>query len=112
MKEPKIDVKTRTGHYIKPQVVAGGDSTLTVEVEAPYNRESSDTANIAVSGVGAPIGQAVIGAAVIGGSGVVNDKYPLHWRGEVARFLFSTEDDQGPLTISKYTIYYNEYGKA
>ena len=111
MKEPKFSVKTKVGHYIKPQVVAGGDTTLTVEVEAPYNRESTDTAVIGVSGVGAPIGQAVIGTAVIGGSGVVNDKYPLHWRGEVARFLFRTNDTEGPLTISKYTLYYTEAGK-
>ena len=111
MIEPRMDVRTREGHYIKPHVVAGGSTTLTVSVEAPYNTESSDSAVIDVSGAGAPIGQATIGTSIIGGSGVINDKYPLQWRGEVARFLFQTEDDIGPLTLSKYTVYYNQRGR-
>lgn len=111
MKEPTVDVRTRAGHYIKPQVVAGGNVGLTVTAEAPYDRESTDEATIAVSGAGSTIGNAVIGNTTIGQSGVVNVKYPLHWRGEVARFLFETNDTAGPFTLSRYTIYWNEVGR-
>ena len=112
MKEPRVDVKVRAGHYIKPQIVTGGNPDITVSVQAPYNSESTDSTKIAVSGGGSVIGQMVIGTDVIGqGSSVVNIKYPLHWRGEVARFLFENEDDQGPLTISRYTIYWHEQGR-
>jgi hypothetical protein len=110
MKEPKVDVRTREGIYIKPQFVAGGNATITVSVEAPYNRESSDSATFDLTG-GSVIGVAVIGNSTIGGSPVSNQKYPLHWRGETARFTFENEDSIGPVTLSRYTIYWVEKGR-
>lgn len=110
MTEPRVDVKQREGHYVKPQIVAGGAVDLTISVEAPYDRESTDSTTIEVGG-GAIIGTMTIGTAIIGGSGVVNTKLPLHWKGEVARFLFQNEDNKGPLTISRYTLYYIMKGR-
>jgi len=111
MIEPRTDIRQRKGFAVKPQLIVGGSTNVTVDVEAPYNRESSDTAIVSAD-TGLPVvGVAMVGSTIIGGSGVVNQKVPLLWQGEVARFKFTKSDSVGPYTLSRYTVYHTSTGK-
>ena len=111
MTEPRTDVNLREGHYVKPNFVAGGPITYTLSVEAPYDGESRDTVTVAASGTSNSIGVGAVGVAVIGGSGTINDKVSLLWKGEVCRLTVTTEDDQGPDVLSRFSFYYVKKGK-
>ena len=111
MKEPRTDVKLRQGHYLKPQMIAGGNIAYTFSVEAPYDAESTDSFVLNASGAASTIGLAVVGQSQIGGTGVINQKIPLHWKGEAARFRVRTEDALGPDILSRLTVYFNEKGR-
>ena len=109
MAEPKRDIRTKQGRYIKPVISVGQEIDYTLTAEGDFDNESTDTLTTTISGGSAIIGTALI-PFVIGGSPVQNDKYSLRWRGEVARFSFTTNDDKGPDIISRYTLYYNRHG--
>ena len=111
LSEPKVDVKTKQIHYIKPIVDCGNSSiNYTIRAEAGFDAEATDT--VTVSGAaGAGIGSAIIGSAVIGGTSIINQKYPLRVRGERVRIAINTDDQYGPDTISRYTLYFTDHGK-
>ena len=109
--EPKRRVKTRQIHYIKPIIIAGGDITYTARAEGNFDVDSSDQAMITASSASQPIGTFTIGDDQIGGAGIKNVKYPLRVRGEQVRITFTTEDDKGPDTLSRFTLYATVWGK-
>lgn len=109
--EPKKSVRTKQGIYIKPIVDAGDNIDYTIRAESGFDLESEDTITITASGGATPIGLAKIGSTKIGGSSVQNIKHPLRWRGEQVRLTFTTNDQKGPDTVSRYTLYANRYGK-
>ena len=109
--EPKRRVKTRQIHYIKPIIIAGGDITYTVRAEGNFDVDASDVATITASSASQPIGLFTIGEDVIGGAGIKNQKFPLRVRGEQCRITFTTEDAEGPDTLSRFTLYATVWGK-
>lgn len=109
--EPKRRVKIRQIHYIKPIIIAGGDITYTVRAEGNFDVDASDSATITASSASQPIGTFTIGQDQIGGAGIKNQKYPLRVRGEQVRITFTTEDDKGPDTLSRFTLYATVWGK-
>lgn len=109
--EPRRDVRTKQGNYLKPIFDSGIITNYTINVIAGFNGESSDTIIVSTSGASAPIGQAVIGQSSIGGSSIRNEKQALRWRGEQAKFRFSTADQNGPDTLSRFTVYATRWGR-
>lgn len=109
--EPKRRVRQRQIHYIKPIIIVGGDVTYTVRAEGNFDVDASDSASITASSASQPIGIFTIGDDVIGGAGIKNLKYPLRVRGEQSRITFSTEDTEGPDTLSRFTLYATVWGK-
>lgn len=109
--EPKRRVKIRQIHYIKPIIIAGGDITYTVRAEGNFDVDASDSATITASSASQPIGLFTIGDDVIGGAGIKNQKYPLRVRGEQVRITFTTQDDKGPDTLSRFTLYATVWGR-
>jgi hypothetical protein len=101
----------KQGKYIKPLYTGVSGATLTMSVEAPYDGRSTDSvtidasANIGIVGVGN-----VNTSLVLGDNYVQDDKLPFRWRGEVARFKFTSNDDDGPQIMSGFTVYYTEHG--
>lgn len=108
--EPKRTVNIKQGHYIKPVIESYTNISYTIVAEAGFDLTSTDTIIVTASGGSQPIGTAKVGTSKIGGSPVANFKHALRWRGEQARFTFSTFDNNGPDTISRYTIYATTYG--
>ena len=111
MDEPKRRVRIRQTHYIKPIIIAGGDITYTVRAEGNFDVDASDSATITASSASQPIGIFEIGSDVIGGAGIKNQKYPLRVRGEQVRITFTTQDDKGPDTLSRFTLYATVWGR-
>lgn len=111
--EPKErrGVTTKQGHYIKTVIDAGDTIVYTLLAEAGFELQSRDQISIPASGGATPIGLAVVGAAQIGGTTIQNIKRALRWRGEQVRLTFTTKDDKGPDTISRYTLYATLWGK-
>ena len=109
MTEPKKDIRIKSGKYIKPLIEAGGAVTYTFKAEADFDIDSSDTAVVEVSGLANVIGVVTIPFA-IGGSGVVNTKFPLRWNGERVRLSFTTDDTIGPDIVGSFTLYGNVKG--
>ena len=107
--EPKKDVRLKSGKYIKPLIETGAAVSYDVSCEADFDAESTDTVTVNVSGLTSVIGVASI-PFVIGGSGVVNRKFPLRWNGERVRIRFQTSDNLGPDIIASYTLYSNLRG--
>jgi hypothetical protein len=86
-------------------------ANLTVSVEAPYDARSTDSATILASANVGYVGVGNVGTSFIVGSNYVqDDKLPLRWRGEVARFKFASDDNDGPQVMSGFTVYYSEHG--
>jgi hypothetical protein len=102
---------TKHGYYIKPLYTAVSGANLTMSVEAPYDAASTDSVTIEASANLGFIGTSDIGSSFYVGSNYVQaDKLPLRWRGEVARFRFSSNDNDGPQVMSGFTVYYTEHG--
>lgn len=112
MVEPKKTIRMKEGVYIKPTILPGAPITYTVDVIGHYNtQESSDSVTIPTSGATSPVGIALVGSAVVDGTTVFNTKYPLRWRGEAARFRFTTPGGVGPDVLSRFVVYWNLHGK-
>lgn len=108
--EPRKDVRIKEVKYIKPIIEAGSNIQYTIRVEGMFDVESSETITVNASGGASPIGLATI-PFTIGGSSIQNIKYALRARGEQFRYTFTTRDDKGPDTISRYTLYANMFGR-
>lgn len=111
LEEPKKTRRRKALNYIRPILDAGGAVEYTIRAEAPFDATSTDSLIVSTSGATNSIGQGVIGDASIGGSSVLNDKYPLRVRGEVVRVSFETNDDQGPDVINRYTLFGSVHGR-
>ncbi|RJO72868.1 MAG: hypothetical protein C4523_02535 [Myxococcales bacterium] len=110
LEEPKLTNRIKQGTYIKP-VIDAASTVYTIRAESPYDFESSDVIEISATGASSPIGVAVIGETIIGGSSVQNEKYSLRWRGESVRLTFTTDDANGPDTLSRFSLYVNVLGR-
>lgn len=102
-------VRRKQLKYIKPLFEAGAPITYTIRAEGGFGSDSTDTITVTASGSNSVIGVASI-PFVIGGSPVNNEKYPLRVNGEVMRIAITTDDNQGPDIISRYTLYMSEHG--
>jgi hypothetical protein len=111
LEDPRRTVRRKQIHYIKP-IIEAARSVYSVEAEAPFDAETTDTITVSATGASAPIGIGVVGETTIGGSSIQNVKYPIRVRGEVVRMTFTTNDANGPDILSRYTLYYNMLGKA
>ena len=105
----KPDARIKQLKYIKPLIEAGDAIVYTIRAEGGFNAESTDTLTITASGGSNAIGLATI-PFTIGGSSVINQKHPLRGNGEVIRITYTTQDDKGPDTLSRYTLYANIMG--
>ncbi len=110
--EPERRVRRKQGHYIKPIIDAGSNITYTILAEAGFDAETTETITFTASGGATPIGLAIVGNATIGGSSIQNIKYPLRWRGEQVRLTFTTNDNQGPDVLSRFTLYATRWGRG
>lgn len=107
MSEPKTDVRIKALKYIKPIVEAGANINYTIRAEGDFasSRYAAATDSITATVSGATtVGVATI-PFTIGGSPVVNQKYPLRVTGETVRLTFTTQDSLGPDILSRYTLY-------
>ena len=109
--EPKKSTKTKAGKYIRPLFNAGSNIVYTIRAEAGFSVDSTESITIIASGGATPIGLAVIGSAVIGGSSVQDIRHPLRWRGREVRLTFMTDDNKGPDIIARFTLYVSQHGK-
>ena len=112
LEEPKRTTRRKQTTYIKPLIEAGADIEYTYRLEGSYEGESTDTVTFRASGGATPIGLAVVGEALVGGSPVQNIKFPLRVRGEVVRLTVTTSGMSGPDLISRYTIYGVKRGRV
>jgi len=103
------DVNQKKLLYMKPLFEAGAAITYSIRAEGGYDAESTDTASVPVSGGTQAVGLATI-PFTIGGSSVINTKLPLRTNGEVHRITVSTQDDLGPDTLGRYTLYVSRSG--
>lgn len=109
--EPKArSVRVKEGKYIKPIFDVGSTIPYTIQVEAGFGGEATETITVSAQG-GRSIGTAVIGSDAIGGSPITDTKYALRWRGEQARITFTTDDAKGPDTLSRFVLYVNDFGR-
>lgn len=109
--EPKRTVRHKMGVYIKPIFDAGAQLTHTILAESGFDAENTDQVIVSTSGGATPLGLATIGEAVIGGSSINNQKYPLRWKGEVVRITFSNDHSEGPDILDRFTLYANVWGR-
>lgn len=105
----KPDINQKKLAYIKPLFEAGQAINYTFRAEGGFDAESTDTVTIAASGGSQAVGLATI-PFTIGGSSVVNTKHPLRVNGEVIRLTVTTEDNLGPDTLGRYTMYVSRGG--
>ena len=109
LSEPRKSTKIKQGLYIKPILDTGAAINYTIVAEGGYDGSSRESITVNASGGSQAIGLAAI-PFTIGGSSIQNRKYALRWRGEQVRVTISTEDGNGPDTISKFTIYGTQFG--
>lgn len=109
LSEPRQTVNIKQTRYIKPIVDAGAAVLYTITAEAGFDDESVDTCTVTAAG-GNAIGVAVVGETAIGGTSIINNKYPLRVRGERVRISIDTDDSLGPDIISRLTLYYTSHG--
>lgn len=96
LSEPRRSVNQKQGHYIKPILETGGSVTYTITVSAGFEGESTDSIIVVTTSTASKT--------------ILNDKFPLRWRGEQARFNIMTSGDSGPDILSRYTIYASKHG--
>ncbi len=107
--EPKKRVNIKKVNYMKLVLESSG-IVYTVRVDGGFDVDSTETIMVTAD-ASQSIGIAVIGEAVIGGSGTDNIKFPVRVRGEQFRTNISTSDQLGPDTISRMTYYATKHGK-
>jgi hypothetical protein len=111
LEEPQRTARIKQGQYIKPAFESAGNIVYTINVRAGWDNFSSDSIEVTAGTGGGPIGQGVVGTAVIGGGDFVqSNKYPLRWRGEQARLEFITATSASPDIITGFTLYGNIAG--
>lgn len=110
LEEPKSTVRQKQVKYIKPLIDAP-NAFYTIDIEGGFDVESRDSISVATSGAGGVIGSLLIGSFIIGGSSILNQKHPLRANGEVFKVTFSTDDENGPDALSKFTLYANTMGR-
>lgn len=108
LSEPRKSVRRKAGRAIKPIFDVGTEIAYTIKAEGGWGIESEDEVVATAAGGGA-ISTATI-PSEIGEAGIINDKYPLRWRGETVRLTFSTPGGKGPDILSRYTIYHTRHG--
>lgn len=108
--EPRRSLQIKQGHYIQPTFHVGAPINYTMRAEAPFVAESQDVIEVSAAGAQA-IGSSVIGSWLIGGgSSIFDRKYSLRWRGKEMRLTITTEDNQGPDVMSRFTLYITRHG--
>jgi hypothetical protein len=107
LEEPQRTPRIKEGKYIRPIFESGADIGYTINVVAGWDGLSSDSIIVsAVNSNSAVIGIAIIGTTPIGAGTIVQyDKYPLRWRGEQARFQFTTNSSETPDIITGFSVY-------
>lgn len=109
--EPRRTKKIKQVNYIDPLLDVGNVIDYTIAGQAGFDGESTESITISTSGAATPIGIAVVGQSQVGGSSVQNIKYPFRLRGEVAKINISNSNTLGPDILSRYTLYWNEFGR-
>ena len=103
------NTKIKQGNYIKPVFDVGTNIDYTLRAEGSYDVASGETITVSTSGGSRGIGLDTI-PFTIGGSNIQNEKHQLRWRGEQLRLTYITEDQNGPDTSSRHTIYGSQWG--
>jgi hypothetical protein len=109
LNDPNIDVRVKSGRYIKPYIESGAGIDYTFSVTAGLDNLSNDTITIPSLGAGS-IGSFLVGSTKIGSSGVQDDKYPLRWRGEQVKIRATTNSVNGPDILAGFVLYGNIVG--
>lgn len=107
---PQGRVVVKEGKALRPYIQLGNTLPITISVEAPFDGRSKDSVTVTASTSAAIVGIAVVGSATIGGSPVYQQKLPLRWNGEYARFRFETNSIKGPITLGESVIYHKLTG--
>lgn len=94
------------GKALKCVMQVGSDFTVTIGVEAPYAKYSTDQIILTTKIPQDIVGEALVGTALIGGNAIDFTKIPLRWHGEVCKLKFETASTEGPFILSNFTIYY------
>lgn len=111
LEEPQITPRIKEGLYIRPVFESSPGMEYDISVIAGLDNYSSDSIAASAAG-GGSIGTAVIGTDPIGaGSFAQTDKYPLRWRGEEARFQFTSESALQDDVLTSFTVYGNIAGR-
>lgn len=103
------NTKIKQGNYLKPVFDVGANIDYTVLAEGSFDVDSGETISVSTSGGSRGIGLDTI-PFTIGGSNIQNEKHQLRWRGEQVRLTYTTNDQNGPDTISRHTIYGSQWG--
>jgi hypothetical protein len=109
LNDPSIDIRVKSGRYIKPYIESGAGINYTFSAIAGLDNLSNDSITIPSQGAGS-IGSFVIGQTQIGASGVQDDKYPLRWRGEQVKIRVTTSSTNGPDILAGFVLYGNVGG--
>lgn len=109
LNDPSVDVRVKSGRYIKPYIESGAGIDYTFSAIAGLDNLSNDTITIPSQGAGS-IGSFVVGSTKIGSSGVQDDKYPLRWRGEQVKIRVTTSSVNGPDILAGFALYGNVAG--
>ena len=105
-----LDITYKDGRYAMPVFESFSEIAYTLQAEAGYQRESSDSVVVTASGAGV-VGFSRVGLSPIGGTVISNRKVPLRWHGQQVRFTITTDDTDGPDIISHLNIYGNVIGR-
>lgn len=109
--EPDKTVRIKKLVYIKPLIESGANITYEIAAQGSYESEGLDVITVNASGNSAPLGLFTVGQNQIGVGKPSNIKYPLRARGEAIRLTITTEDTQGPDTLSRFTLYASVHGR-
>lgn len=111
LEEPQKTPRIKEGHFIRPVFESSPDIEYTISVRAGLDNYSSDSITVPAGGTGA-IGTGIVGTTPIGGGSFAQaNKYPLRWRGEEARFEFTTESSAAQDTLTSFSVYGNIGGR-
>lgn len=106
LEEPNRTPRIKQGNYIRPVFESDPSISYTISVVAGWDGLSSDSIQVSAGNTQSAIGSFIIGTSPIGqGVFAQADKYPLRWRGEQARFEFTTLSSAKPDIITGYYIY-------
>lgn len=103
------NTRIKQGNYLKPVFDAGANIDYTILAEGSYDVDSGETITASTSGGSRGVSFDTI-PFTIGGSNIQNTKFPLRWRGEQVRLTYTTNDQNGPETISRHTLYGSQWG--